>query len=168
MYNEVETKSTLEFGVRAKMIKNKPKVNREQSIPELKAQVAKLEKKVSAQQKIIKDLENFITTNGLKLPKDVGMNLSKENEPIDQDAADQDDMEISARNARRGSVDVNAAEIAKNLSLMQEACDELTQKLEAETEEKEFMKSLMDDLLEQLAQKENEKKTLQDQLEIEP
>jgi len=49
---------------------------------------------------------------------------------------------------------------------LQEKCDDLEQKLIAETEEKEFMKSLMDDLLEQLAQKENEKKMLQDQQEM--
>lgn len=34
-YNEVETLSTLRFGVRAKNIKNKPKINREYTVPEL-------------------------------------------------------------------------------------------------------------------------------------
>lgn len=35
-YNELETLSTLRFGSRARSIKNKPKVNREYTIPELK------------------------------------------------------------------------------------------------------------------------------------
>ena len=35
-YNEQETLSTLRFGVRAKAVKNKPKVNKEHSIAELK------------------------------------------------------------------------------------------------------------------------------------
>ena len=46
VYNESETMGTLDFGKRAKMIKNKARINREQSIPELKALVSKLETKV--------------------------------------------------------------------------------------------------------------------------
>jgi kinesin family protein 5 len=35
-YNEEETISTMRFGSRARCIKNKPKVNREYTVPELK------------------------------------------------------------------------------------------------------------------------------------
>jgi kinesin family protein 5 len=35
-YNELETLSTLRFGSRARSIKNKPKINREYTVPELK------------------------------------------------------------------------------------------------------------------------------------
>jgi len=155
-YNEAETKGTLEFGVRAKMIKNKPKVNREQSIPELKAMVAKLEKTIAAQKKRIRSLEACIADNGLEAPAD-GAGDGDEDQ-------DEPQMNSTAPAGRRSSVDnAQALEMAKASAILQERADELEQKLAAESEEKEFMKSLMDDLLEQLAQKENEKKMLQDE-----
>lgn len=155
-YNEAETKGTLEFGVRAKMIKNKPKVNREQSIPELKALVAKLENTIATQKKRIRTLEACIADNGLEAPEDVAGG-----EDDDQDAPE---MNSTAAPGRRSSIDnAQALEMAKASAILQERADELEQKLAAESEEKEFMKSLMDDLLEQLAQKENEKKMLQDE-----
>jgi kinesin family protein 5 len=42
-FNEMETLSTLRFGMRAKAIKNKPKVNRELTVAELKLLVSKAE-----------------------------------------------------------------------------------------------------------------------------
>jgi len=156
VYNESETRGTLEFGVRAKMIKNKAKINREQSIPELKALVAKLEKKIQMQQKKIRQLEGIISENGLEVPKEVaagGPDEDVEEEP-------------SMSHGRRASLESSNLEMTKQHAVLQEKCDDLEQKLIAETEEKEFMKSLMDDLLEQLAQKENEKKMLQDQQEM--
>lgn len=153
VYNEAETKGTLEFGVRAKMIKNKPKVNREQSIPELKAIVAKLEKKIAMQQKRIRTLEGKLADAGMEVPDE------------DSSTVDADDDEEMERPRRRGSLDGQNLELVKEHAELQERADELEQKLVAESEEKEFMKSLMDDLLEQLAQKENEKKMLQDEHE---
>lgn len=46
LYNEQETLSTLRFGSRAKKIKNKPKVNKEESLEELKMLLELAEKKV--------------------------------------------------------------------------------------------------------------------------
>jgi len=159
VYNENETKSTLEFGVRAKMIKNKAKVNREQSIPELKALVGKLEKKIAMQSKRIKTLEGFIAENGLEAPEG-GKEGAGDRE------VDYAEEEAPARSSgRRASLDQSNLDLAKEKAILQERADELEQKLVAESEEKEFMKSLMDDLLEQLAQKENEKKVLQDEQE---
>lgn len=45
-YNDAETLSTLRFGARARNIKNAPKVNREYSVAELKALLAKAEDKI--------------------------------------------------------------------------------------------------------------------------
>jgi kinesin family protein 5 len=158
VYNESETKGTLEFGVRAKMIKNKPKVNREQSIPELKALVQKLEKKIALQGRRIKTLEGFILDNGLEVPSD-GAGGGEKGEVGEEE----EDRPMSS--GRRASLDASNLELAKEKAELQERADELEQKLVAESEEKEFMKSLMDDLLEQLAQKENEKKKLEDEQE---
>jgi len=151
-YNESETKGTLDFGMRAKMIKNHAKINREQSIPELKQLVNKLETKIKGQQKKIRSLEAYITDNGLEVPA----------EAAGEDGEDGGD-EARGAAPRRGSLSqAEGLELAKQSAIHQEKIDELEQKLVAESEEKEFMKSLMDDLLEQLAQKENEKKSLEE------
>ena len=59
-YNEAETLSTLRFGVRAKMIKNKPKVNKIESVKELKGIISQLQTK-------IKELEKIIGNSGISL-----------------------------------------------------------------------------------------------------
>lgn len=59
-YNEAETLSTLRFGARAKMIKNKPKVNKIESVKELKGIISQLQTK-------IKELEKIIGNSGISL-----------------------------------------------------------------------------------------------------
>ena len=61
-YNEAETLSTLRFGARAKMIKNKPKVNKIESVKELKGIISQLQTK-------IKELEKIIGNSGISLKK---------------------------------------------------------------------------------------------------
>lgn len=56
-WNEAETKSTLLFGERAKMIKNVAKVNREYTVPELKKIIEALEKNLNLRDIRIKVLE---------------------------------------------------------------------------------------------------------------
>jgi kinesin family protein 5 len=46
-YNSHETLSTLRFGIRAKKVKNKPKVNREYSVAELKLKLAKAYERIA-------------------------------------------------------------------------------------------------------------------------
>lgn len=163
VYNEEETLGTLKFGERAKLIKNKPKVNREQSIPELKALVAKLEKKIAAQQKHILMLEALIRDNGLEVPSKDSAGAEGDGEEVGDDIGGRQ----SFGAGRRASIENATLEMTKQNALLQERNDELEQQLASESEEKEFMKSLMDDLLEQLAQKENEKKKIQDDYENE-
>lgn len=52
-FNEAETLSTLRFGERAKKIKNKPKINKIETVGELKGQIEKLNKQILSLQKII-------------------------------------------------------------------------------------------------------------------
>lgn len=59
-YNDLETLSTLRFGIRAKAIKNKPKINREITVAELQILLAKAEAEIEAQKKRIKQLEDHI------------------------------------------------------------------------------------------------------------
>lgn len=46
VYNEIETVGTLRFGVRAKKIKNKPKINKEWTVAELLLLISKAEKEL--------------------------------------------------------------------------------------------------------------------------
>jgi kinesin family protein 5 len=68
IYNDAETLSTLRFGVRAKNIKNKPKINKEVTVAELKIEIEKLDNTVAKLQKRVKQLENYIRKNGLPVP----------------------------------------------------------------------------------------------------
>jgi kinesin family member 5 len=52
-FNDLETLSTLRFGIRAKSIKNTPKINRELTVAELQKLLALSEKKVLEQAQII-------------------------------------------------------------------------------------------------------------------
>jgi kinesin family protein 5 len=71
-YNDQETLSTLRFGMRAKSIKNKAKVNAELSPMELKIMLKKAETKVSTFENYISTLEGEVQQwrSGESVPKD--------------------------------------------------------------------------------------------------
>ena len=69
IYNESETLSTLRFGLRAKKIKNKPKINKEVTVAELQKLVDKLKENLKKANNRITQLENFIRQNGLRVPE---------------------------------------------------------------------------------------------------
>ena len=64
MFNEAETISTLRFGKRAKQIKNKPKINKEVSLQELKLLLEKAEKDIQERDRRIAMLEQMIVNIG--------------------------------------------------------------------------------------------------------
>ena len=72
IYNESETLSTLRFGERAKKIKNKPKINKEYTVDELQKIIEDLTSKLEKANQRIKQLEDFIRKNGLKVPTQYG------------------------------------------------------------------------------------------------
>ena len=63
-FNEAETISTLRFGVRAKAIKNKPKVNREYTLAELKLMLSKAQEEIEKRDRIIFKLEENLKNMG--------------------------------------------------------------------------------------------------------
>ena len=71
-YNDAETLSTLRFGVRAKAIKNKPKVNAELSPAELKALLRRAQTQVTTYQQYLSSLEEEVHRwrGGESVPKD--------------------------------------------------------------------------------------------------
>lgn len=79
-YNESESLSTLRFGMRAKKVKNKPKINKELTVSELKIIVEKLERQLKLSNMKISQLEKYIKSLNIEMPN----NLIKLNE-IDKD-----------------------------------------------------------------------------------
>ena len=69
-FNEAETIGTLRFGVRAKSIKNKPKVNKEYTVNELKLMLAQAKEEIAKKDKIIGALKKTIESNGITVPSD--------------------------------------------------------------------------------------------------
>ena len=68
IFNEAETVSTLRFGIRAKQIKNKPKVNKEYTIAELKLLLSKADAELARREQRIQQLERALTEAGVKVP----------------------------------------------------------------------------------------------------
>ena len=69
IFNEAETISTLRFGQRAKSVKNTPKINREYTVAELNLLLEKAEQTIQELKKRIAQLEAYILSNGLQVPK---------------------------------------------------------------------------------------------------
>ena len=70
-FNEAETISTLRFGLRAKAIKNNAKVNKEQTVAELKLILSKIEFEIGKKDRRIAILERTITEMGGELPSEM-------------------------------------------------------------------------------------------------
>ncbi len=70
MYNAVETLSTCRFGMRAKSIENKAKINKLLTVAELKLIVSKLEKQLNIKGQRIIQLEGMIVSLGGTIPSD--------------------------------------------------------------------------------------------------
>ena len=101
-YNELETVSSLRFGIRAKAIKNKPKVNREYTIAELKILLSKSQEELEKRAAYITKLEEKLRGAGQSLPDQT---VIEKNEKIDLDEVM---AEIEDNKARIGElVEVN-------------------------------------------------------------
>lgn len=82
-YNYQETISTLRFGTAARNIKNKPKINREYTVDELKRMVTKRDKIIKAYENRVEALEEFLKSNNLEMPTDEALeNLTMISEKV--------------------------------------------------------------------------------------
>ena len=84
-YNEAETIGTLRFGVRAKSIKNKPKINRELTVAELQLLLAKAEKTIEEKEARIKQLEDYIKSLGNTIPEHANIIAEKAEDETQED-----------------------------------------------------------------------------------
>ncbi len=84
IFNQQETISTLRFGERAKRIKNKPKINKEITVAELKLEIENLEKIINKGNKRILQLEQFIERNNLKIPSEDDLSFMNETKLLEK------------------------------------------------------------------------------------
>jgi kinesin family protein 5 len=80
VYNESETLSTLRFGARAKCIKNKPRINREFTVAELKIMLIRCREEIERKDKKIRVLEESLTVSSRRFSvdtKDESVNISE-------------------------------------------------------------------------------------------
>ena len=83
-YNESETVSTLRFGVRAKTVKNKAKINKEYTIAELKILLSKSQEELDKRASIIAKLEERLKTNDQTI-SDISFSYRIDDDKIDLD-----------------------------------------------------------------------------------
>ena len=107
-YNDSETVSTLRFGVRAKAIKNKAKINAELSPTELKQLLKKAQGQVTTYQEYLGNLEVEVNTwrNGESVPKE------RWAPPLNADGVS--GMKADSRAARPGTPSYLAAEVNRS------------------------------------------------------
>lgn len=117
--NESETISTLRFGFRAKSIKNKPKVNRELTMAELKLKLAKIEEELKKKNLKIQKLELALSQNEVVLPSDVTILTERTDESDEFKNTDTDDFFIEVEEARNKLTQL----VDQNFSLKRTAAD---------------------------------------------
>ena len=92
-YNEAETVSTLRFGIRAKTIRNKPKINREHSVAELKLLLAKAETAILQRDNMIALLRQRLVEAGGTLPTEHDLSQFSEETDKTENAGNAPDWE---------------------------------------------------------------------------
>jgi len=120
-YNEAETLSTLRFGIRAKAIKNKPKVNRELTVAELKLMLAKAERENQNKDRRIIALEQAVLSLGGQLPTDTDL-AEYEERKEEQKGAEYDEVLTQLEEERQKL----AEELTKNSHLRKELTSQTT------------------------------------------
>jgi kinesin family protein 5 len=84
-YNAAETLDTLRFGVRAKSIRNQPKVNKELSITELKMLLSKADSDSQKREKRIEHLERLLSAHGIDIEEPISARIPTQEEPEEED-----------------------------------------------------------------------------------
>ena len=165
-FNEQETLSTLRFGNRAKKIKNKPIINKEVTVAELKLEVDKLEKLLLICNARVTHLDGFIKNNNLYLPEEDELIFGKWEKKIKESISKVEGSDIKAYSGNRN----NHASIQSNskndfFTLGENKEDGVNNGLKSEVDKK-IIKELNDkhkDLVEQYNILESDKNMLSEQ-----
>lgn len=95
VYNEEETLGSLQFGQRAKMIKNKAHVNKQLTVEECKLIITKLQNDVEVKDKRISQLVHFIKSNNLEVPGDIPLPSEPTESSTKADEEDEEDVPLT-------------------------------------------------------------------------
>ena len=114
LFNESETISTLRFGMRAKAIKNTPKINREYTVAELKLIYAKCKEEMGKKDKRIRYLEECIGKTGVKFVENTENVSDEENEAFEDNKVERNDDLIEELELIRTQLEEN---LSKNIQL---------------------------------------------------
>jgi kinesin family member 5 len=135
VYNDLETITTLRFGTAARNIKNKPKVNKELTVAEMKKLLAKTEKIIQVRSYRITVLEKKMSEAGLVIPedeyKDLKMDIKKLDQPIEEEKIEEEE-EIEVKNEFDAQEEEEEKEAEQNE--MQEKLKRLQERLNIETD----------------------------------
>ena len=150
-YNEAETISTLRFGIRAKAIKNKPVVNKEYTVAELKLLLSKAESELGKKVQRIQTLEAALLESGLKLPQEELVSEESEGQsfvPPPELAEVHQELEetrlklseqtegLDAANAKLVEMETKVVDLLKQRELMQEELNRMLNTIHSLEEEK--------------------------------
>lgn len=160
-YNESETISTCRFGIRAKSIKNKPKVNREYTIAELKLMLSKAKEDLVQKSRIIAALEKALgrPIQDLKLEQDEDeeseLNETKVNTAYDDVINELEEMrtrleEEIAKNAKLTIINKNLLDENQGLKNDHEFIYKQIMTLQSKLQSQEKVMQEKDDLIEHL------------------
>jgi kinesin family protein 5 len=151
-YNEAETISTMRFGIRAKAIKNKPKVNRELTVAELKLMLAKSERENQRKDQRIAALEQEVIALGGVLPSE--NELTEAEERKEEGKGAMYDEVLTQLEEQRQRL---AEELAK--------ISDLKQELQSETTKNSTLSQENDSLISKLASQTIKFKSLKERLQ---
>jgi len=149
-FNELETLSTLRFGIRAKSIKNNAKINQERSVGELKILLEKAEKEIQYLKSACEDLKEQVSILKGEPIKPRGENSSDKTEYVSSEGVSHLQKELE-------ELEEKFAKLEKEKQTIQDAFDEIQDKGE-DLELLESYKLQIEKLKqsEQILQKEND------------
>ena len=138
VYNDMETISTLRFGTAARNIKNKPKINKELTVAEMKKLLSKTEKIIQVRNFRIQVLEKCMEEGGVDIPEDEYKDLKMATKPsLEKDKVpDEEEKEIESEKEDQddhGDQDEDEEE-EKDNDEHQEQLKRLREKLNIETD----------------------------------
>mmetsp|Transcript_17621 Transcript_17621/g.17589 ORF Transcript_17621/g.17589 Transcript_17621/m.17589 type:complete len:735 (-) Transcript_17621:34-2238(-) len=153
-YNESETVSTLRFGIRAKAIKNKPKVNREYTVAELKLLLSKSREEISIKDKRIFELETSLKQSGIQIPENIESTEDEDSSFLNMSKASEYDEVIQ-----------ELEEARSRLSEECQASSLLRQELGVTQTDLESLKAVNDYMMKELEKANNLNKALKSSIE---
>lgn len=123
-YNESETLSTLRFGIRAKAIKNKPKINKEYTVGELKLMLNRAKDDIIVKEKRIRELEKIIDKSGIEICE-----ILLTEEDLDQDSDTETEeiiQELEEMRLRLSKEVESNCKLKQEFSILKEDFDNIT------------------------------------------